>query len=383
MKLKYRMRITALATLSVLAMATTLAHADFNMPAGFGSWLYTYEGSAAAYGAGTDNSWDALDGTWTHSGPLAWGAPYDKWDGSAIGGTLGPGNAPGGVQVGTDGSTTFLRMQDPGLTTLAGGTWPLGDNSAIYFGKNITSMVGDPFNILDAVTLRFRIRVPTGTGLDDRYDAGAVVSAYPTDIGDGYGNVNNGLGSIGIKASGNGLPSVRGQGAIGFSLGTSSDIGMPTNSGPALYINNMYSDLPANQVDWNEQGTRTPYVNNRLEIADATVWNDFWVTITENNTAGLGLQGTHTVTIYANGDLTPHVFAVTAGNANEDFGNVAALIMGFSKDNNQAGYLSSGALDVDFFSIKEGVWVPVPEPSTMAFMGLGLLALVNRFRRRS
>ena len=161
-------------------------------------------------------------------------------------------------------------------------------------------MVSDPYKILNGVTLRFRIRVPTGTGMDDRYQLGTSVSAYPTDIGDGYANVNQGLGGIGIKASGLGLPSARGEGAISFSLGTFTDIGMPTNSGAALYMNNLYQDSIYNNVDWNEQGTRTspPYVNNRLEIADATQWNDFWVTIEKNDTTPFGVQGTHTVSIW-------------------------------------------------------------------------------------
>jgi hypothetical protein len=252
-------------------------------------------------------------------------------------------------------------------------------------------MVTDPFNILDGVTLRFRIRVPTGTGMDPLYYNGTQVAAYPTVDGDGYANVNQGLGGIGIKASGLGLPSARGQGAISFSLGTKNEtFSMPSNTnttasaaGAALYMNNLYQDTIYNNVDWNEQGTRTspPYVNNHLDIDDATVWNDFWVTITENDTTPFGVQGTHTVTIWMNGDYaTPHVFAVTAGNDNEDFGNMAAIMMGLPRSGLQGENLTSGAMDVDFFAFKEGVWAPVPEPSAVACMGLGLLALAARFR---
>ena len=383
MKLKYQIRTTALAALTVMAMVTTTVRADFNYPAGWTGWNYQYTGDAAAYGAGTPGSWDALDGTWSHSGPAFDGAGSDLWDGSGIGGTLGPLNAPGGVETGTQGGVNYLRMQDPGLTT--GAMWASGQNSGILFGKNINSMVADPFNVLDAVTLRFRIRVPTGTGLDDRYQAGTSVSPYPTDIGDGYANVNQGLGGIGIKASGQGLPSARGQGAISFSLGTSSEPNqfMPTNSGAALYMNNLYQDTIYNNVDWNEQGTRTspPYVNNRLEIEDATVWNDFWVTIEENDTTPFGVQGTHKVTIYKNGVIEPFVFNVTAGNANEDFGNMAAIMMGLPRSSDAGGFLTSGAMDVDFFAFVEGVWAPIPEPSAVTCMGLGLLALAAHFRR--
>jgi hypothetical protein len=383
MKKKCLISMKALAALTVLATATTVVRADFNYPVGWAGWTYTYTGDAAAYGAGTPGSWDALDGTWNHTaGPgAADGAAQDRWDGSGIGGTLGPLNAPGGVQVGTQAGVNYLRMQDPGLTT--GTTWANAQNSAFLFGKNINSMVSDPFNILDAVTLRFRIRVPTGTGLDNRYNGDTDLGAYPTDIGDGYANVSQGLGGIGIKASGYGLPSARGQGAISFSLGTSSDIGMPTNSGPALYMNNLYQDSPYNNVDWNEQGTRTspPYVNNRLEIEDATQWNDFWVVITENDTTPFGVQGTHHIKIWKNGDsATAYEFNVTAGNANEDFGNFAAIMMGLPRDTDQTGYLTSGAMDVDFFSFVQGVWAPIPEPAAVALLGLGLLALAAHFR---
>jgi hypothetical protein len=386
MKEKYQDWMKALAALTVLATAISVVRADFNYPTGFGSWNYMYSGDAAVYGAGTAGSWDALDGTWSHSGPTFDGAGSDLWDGSGIGGTLGPLNAPGGVQS----QSGYLRMQDPGLTT--GTDWASGQNSAILFGKNINSMVTDPFNILDGVTLRFRIRVPTGTGMDPLYYNGTQVAAYPTVDGDGYANVNQGLGGIGIKASGLGLPSARGQGAISFSLGTKNEtFSMPSNTnttasaaGAALYMNNLYQDTIYNNVDWNEQGTRTspPYVNNHLDIDDATVWNDFWVTITENDTTPFGVQGTHTVTIWMNGDYaTPHVFAVTAGNDNEDFGNMAAIMMGLPRSGLQGENLTSGAMDVDFFAFKEGVWAPVPEPSAMACMGLGLLALAARFRR--
>jgi len=392
MKDKYLIPMKALAAVTALAMATTAVHAQFNMPAGWAGWTYTYHGNAAAYGTGADYAWDALDGTWSHNGPTFDGCGSDLWDGSGIGGTLGPNNAPGGVQTMTQGGTTFLRMQDPGLTT--GATWASGQNSAILFGKNINGMVSDPFNILDGVTLRFRVRVPTGTEMDNIYYNGSQIAPYPTVDGDGYANVNQGLGGIGIKASGQGLSSSRGQGAISFSLGTKNEtFSMPSNTntvasaaGAALYMNNLYQDTIYNNVDWNEQGTRTspPYVNNHLDIEDATVWNDFWVTIEENDTTPFGVQGTHTVTIWKVEEQDykkAYEFAVTAGNDNEDFGNMAAIMMGLPRSGLQGENLTSGAMDVDFFAFAEGVWAPIPEPSAISLAALGLLALAARFGR--
>ena len=52
MKPKYQIHATALAALTVLAMATTMAHAQY-YSAPTGGWGYIYTGDAAAAGSGT------------------------------------------------------------------------------------------------------------------------------------------------------------------------------------------------------------------------------------------------------------------------------------------------------------------------------------------
>ncbi len=84
-----------------------------------GGWRYEYDGTfnggtVAGYpaGYGDGNQHGALDGTWEHD-------QADKWDGSGIGDTQNPGSqtsqkSPGGVSALTEGTTTFIRMQDAG-----------------------------------------------------------------------------------------------------------------------------------------------------------------------------------------------------------------------------------------------------------------------------
>src|ERR1051325_2296206 len=65
-------------------------------------WAYVFTGNMALNGP------QALDGTWDHINGS------DQWDGSGLGGTFGPGNAPGGVQAVIEGPDAFVRFQDAG-----------------------------------------------------------------------------------------------------------------------------------------------------------------------------------------------------------------------------------------------------------------------------
>lgn len=362
MKPKYQILTTALAAVALLATARLLGqNVVYSNP--LGGWGYVYTGDAAAAGSG-GTIFDSLDGSWNHSSATGPG-DSDNWDGSAIGGTLGPGNAPGGVQLGIAGSTTYLRIQDPGNPV--GYSAPY--NNTIAFGRNLTGLVNDNF-LNTGVTLSFRVRVPTDA-LDTRTILGSP-SAYPTLTGDGYGTFGNGLGAFYVKnSSGTGPISGDGgirPGAIGFGLSAGGDQ-FPTN-GVGLVMNNLNGDVLLNRVDSGEA-----YVSeNFLPLADATVWNEFWITILAND-ATVG-NGTHTVSIYANGSLIPTVFNVTGGNNNQDYQQMASMGMALAHND------GSGAMDVDFFGVKDGIWTPqaAPEPTVMGLAALGALALVVRAR---
>ena len=172
-----------------------MAHAQYyNAPTG--GWGYIYNGDLGAAGSG-GAVFDSLDGTWNHSNATTGPGDSDNWDGSAIGGTLGLGNAPGGVQTGTAGSTTYLRIQDPGNPT----AYASPNNRTIAFGHSLTAN-GFSDNFLNTgVTLSFRIRVPT-TGALDSTTVGGMTSAYPA-TGDGYATFGNGLGALYLKNNAN------------------------------------------------------------------------------------------------------------------------------------------------------------------------------------
>jgi len=85
---------------------------------------------------------------------------------------------------------------------------------------------------------------------------------------------------------------------------------------------------------------------NVLEVADPTLWHEFWIVIQADTTE----TGTHAVTVYMDGELTPHEFLVTAGTGN-DYDD-AYINMGVGATP------QIGAIDIDFFAYKEGIVLP-------------------------
>ena len=114
-----------------------------------------------------------------------------------------------------------------------------------------------------------------------------------------------------------------------------------------------------------------------MPIADPTAWHDIWVTIQAGGTE------THQVSVYVDNSLVPTTLDITAGDNQNDYSAYNWLGMGHGTTGSPG--LGSGAEDVDFLSIKAGVWTPIPEPSVVSLALLGLLGLAARFRscRRS
>lgn len=153
-----------------------------------GGWRYSYDGASDTFGVSFS---DALDGTWSHN-------QGDKWDGTGPGDALsnpgdpvgtpstasgGPaGTSPGGAAALTDGSTTYLRVQDAGNPETHG--WcqnegpcfgvgePTNTNRRVFFGHSMNQAsdggsLADPLVLSSTgVTISFRARIPNSGPLD-------------------------------------------------------------------------------------------------------------------------------------------------------------------------------------------------------------------------
>lgn len=345
-----------------------------------GGWDYVYEG----VGAGT-----TLDGSW-----VAGLSSSQNFDGSSIGGTLNnTDNRPGGASALTDGNgTTFLRLQDTGDPRSHG--FPAGSpelsNRRIKIVRNTgsgTGGLGLGTTLLDSgVTLSFRARLSTGaTGVIDQQYPTNSVGALSESGGSPIADWPTGGNGTVTSTQGNGMFSLRQSGGggkmISFSLALSTDddsfsnAGVTSNllssSGLVTNLKNGTAVTPAVDIG-NAAGGATV---NVVPISDAELasWHEFWITIVGDTSGG----GTHKVSIYTDGDLTPTVFDVTAGNAGSGATPVDVLALG------DAATGQMWAFDTDFVSIKSGVFVPIPEPSGIVLATLSLMTLrCVRSRRR-
>ncbi len=301
-------------------------------------WSYVYNGDTAT--AGTGSAFDALDGTWSHDNGS------DAWDGSGLGGTLGAANRPGGVTVMTEWNTTFLRIQDCGdprdHTYTADPS-----NRKIMFGHDLASEQMSGYFLEYGVTISFRARVATTGLLDAQYpDAAsngenrAVAGGTPWPAaGNGYLGHDGGKGNFVVRQ-------MEGDSTISFSLVTAADqLSTLAPYGQAgLVMNGLNGATPDADVDpWENEGDR-----NLLPMPSVTDdWHEFWIVIQSDMT----YVGTHQVDVYVDGSLTPETFVVTAGDG-DDYEALNYIAMGCG------GTQQQGAIDIDFFAITEGIYVP-------------------------
>jgi hypothetical protein len=277
-----------------------------------GGWTYIYDGGLASGGA----DFTALDGTWNHANGS------DEWDESEIG-----SGAPGGVTGGlTEGGTTFVRMQDTGDPRDHSFPDP-GSNRKYYFGHDITAEGATDTVLDEGVTLSFRTRIATGDPLDDVHpDGGGAITPWPT-AGDGYAIHDGGKSSFSIHQNAGGT--------ISFALANETD----GEAGSVLRMNSLNGTAASADVDTGE-GTA-----NIFSISDATAWHEFWITIQAGGT------GTHQVRVFSDGSGVPSVFDVTAGNGN-DFTGISYIATGLGSTG------QTGAIDVDFFAWRDGIFDP-------------------------
>ncbi len=296
------------AVTSSVARLTVRTTNDPVYPAPHSGWSYLYGGS------GIDGSLSAaLDGTWNHE--------LDSWSGDS----RGAGNGPIG---GLSSSNGIVTIED-GVTSAAGGTF---NNRRFYFTRNLAqdSAVTNAGSLLDdGVTLTFRARLtPPSDPLVEI-----------TNAPNGLINNSDGKGMFGIRQSGSsGL-------LLGFSLAQAvedvSTAATHTFGQAGLHMNHLNGDSRTNNVDPGEPGTP-----NLLPL-DPSLFHEFWITIQDNGAD----SGTHRVSVYVDGALTPAVFNVTAGTGVDGPAtNYLALGMGSTAQR--------GAVDVDFFGYRAGVVLP-------------------------
>jgi hypothetical protein len=347
--------ISILFVVLAMGLASGVVYAGVDYPDPAGGWTYLYSGYAAAAGGG----YTALDGTWSHDNGS------DAWDESGIG-----AGRPGGASA-IDG---YLRLQDPGDPRDHG----MGDpsNRKLYFGHSITNDIGAAADAIlnTGLTISFRARVATGAPLDDMHPdtggdgeyKGGPIAPWPAG-GNGYLGHDGGKGNFSVRQS-------AGDQVISFSLALGSesmkyDPTIPfsdVGGGTGLVMNNLVSGGDCDPWEYDGNGETL----NLLPAVDMTLWHELWITI-EADTSG---TGTHLVKVYADGWLKPHEFIVSAGDGN-DF-NDSYIAMGVGATG------AMGAIDIDFFAYAPGVIVPVPEPATIALLGLGGLVLLGVRKRR-
>ncbi len=318
----YKIVLCLLTFVSVVALTSGRALGGVAYPAPDAWWTYIYTGDAAASGDPDGaQGYNALDGTWSHENGS------DEWEGSQIG-----AGRPGGVSALAEGDTKYVRLQDTGDPRSH--NMPDPSNRKLYFGHSITNDIGTAADTIldDGITISFRARISTSGPLDQVH-AGGQPAPWPAG-GDGYVLHDAGKDVFGVRQS-------TGDMLVSFALALASDDDEISVNG--LVMNDLNGNAPSGDVDQQDNDGGTV---NILEIADPTVWHEFWINIQADETG----TGTHAVKIYVDGSLEPQEFHVTAGNGNDYEDSYIALGLGATPQ--------SGAIDVDFFAYKQGILSP-------------------------
>ncbi len=257
------------------------------------------------------------------------GWDYDNGSDSRDGTTIGVGR-PGGAGVLTDGDDAFLRIQDTGNP----GNDP--SNRKIFF-RRISPIFSAPVILpLSKVSRCIFVRGwplgRAGLWIFTRMDA-----AGPP-LGDGYALHNGGKSVIGIWDQFYG-------GSASFAPSTSyanTSLGDFTG-GEGLVMNRLNGTVPSEEVDGDDAAGSA----NVLDVIPQD-WMDVWVTLEADSSGG----GTRRADIYLNGETVPQNFHLASGINGDESYTYAVMGLGATPE--------TGAVDIDFFLVKEGVHLPLP-----------------------
>jgi hypothetical protein len=301
---------------------------------------YIFNGDTAL--AGPADAFDSFDGTWDHDNGS------DQWDGSEIGVDM-----PGGISALTEGAgddlVTYIRFQDTGDPR----DYDLGSdpsNRKLFLGHEIGFGA-------EGATLEFRARVATDGWLDDAHpNGGDGIEPWPAG-GIGYHIRDGGKGMFQISDASIGDAG----GVFAFSLALQSELGEYAGyeaiTTDALVVNELNGTVPTGNIETGDTG-----IASYVPVDDATAWHTFVIDIMA------GGAGTHQLSISVDGGA-PTLLDVTAADDYEwDDPAISTIAMGSS------GTGGITAFDVDYIRV-------VPEPATIALLGLGGLALLRRKRQ--
>jgi hypothetical protein len=205
-----------------------------------------------------------------------------------------------------------------------------------FFSKDLTNIFSPGYSpLVEGVTMYFRTRVATWeSGSLDIYSDGR---RWPP-LGDGYALHNGGKSVIGIWDQFYG-------GSASFAPSTSyanTSLGDFTG-GEGLVMNRLNGTVPSEEVDGDDAAGSA----NVLDVIPQD-WMDVWVTLEADSSGG----GTRRADIYLNGETVPQNFHLASGINGDESYTYAVMGLGATPE--------TGAVDIDFFLVKEGVHLPLP-----------------------
>ena len=275
-------------------------------------------------------------------------------------------NGFGGTGGGTSGINASPTTAPAGSTSLT----DLGATPSLSFGTGPNGVAGE--SIVNAATGQPGAQVLAGT-----VGASSSLSAFTITM---WVNENTAtLNNYRIMEMSPGAPAT-----TGAADGTKLFFGVNAGGGLQFYVNNVNGNTVATDIatagTWNNSGT--------LGALNANTW--YFEAVTYDSVAGNALLYSGSQSSAATLAYTYGANVTSAGNLDLSTASSIALLDRFSGGRDFPGSLDdvniySGALtQSQLDAIRIGELAPVPEPGTLAMLGLGgVLSIIAGFRRRA